>query len=170
MGATAHRDARTTPSLPAQAAALAVLLALAFGSALIGVLASPDTAGEYARLTRPDWAPTPSVFGPVWTVLYALIALSGWLVWRRGGLRGTALALFAGQLVLNALWTPLFFAAGMRGTALVDIVLLLALITATAAVFLRTSRTAALLLVPYWAWVAFATALNAAVWWLNRGA
>lgn len=170
MGATAHHDTGTGRSLAAQAAALAVLLALAFGSALLGVLASPDTAGEYARLARPDWAPPSSVFGPVWTVLYALIALSGWLVWRLGGLRGTALALFAGQLALNALWTPLFFAAGMRGTALVDIVLLLALITATAAVFSRTSRTAALLLIPYWAWVAFATALNASVWWLNRGA
>ncbi|MFD6098430.1 TspO/MBR family protein [Nocardiopsis flavescens] len=170
MGASAHQDTRTGPSVPAQAAALAVLLAAAFGSALLGVTASPDTAGEYARLARPDWAPPSAVFGPVWTVLYAAIAVSGWLVWRRGGLRGAALALFAGQLVLNALWTPLFFAAGMRGTALVDIVLLLALITATVAVFSRTSRAAALLLVPYWAWVAFATALNAAVWWLNRGA
>ncbi|MFY7070177.1 TspO/MBR family protein [Nocardiopsis changdeensis] len=170
MGTAAPRDTDPRPSVPAQAAALAVLLAAAFGSALVGVLASPDTAGEYASLTRPDWAPPSSVFGPVWTVLYAAIALAGWLVWRRGALRGTALALFAGQLVLNALWTPLFFAAGLRGTALVDIVLLLALITVTIAAFRRTSAAAALLLVPYWAWVAFATALNAAIWWLNRGA
>ena len=169
MGTTEMRGAAPGPSVPAQAAALAVLLAVAFGSALIGVLASPDTAGEYARLVRPAWAPPAFVFGPVWAVLYTAIALAGWLVWRRRALRGAALGLFAGQLLLNALWTPLFFAAGLRGAALVDIVVLLALITATAAVFRRSSPVAALLLVPYWAWVAFATALNAATWWLNRG-
>ncbi|MDT0328498.1 TspO/MBR family protein [Nocardiopsis lambiniae] len=170
MGTTAHDDtAPAAPSPLASIVALGVLLALAFGTALLGVLASPDTAGEYASLTRPGWAPPSWLFGPVWTALYAMIAFSGWLVWRRGRLRGLALALFAGQLVFNALWTPLFFGLGLRGTALVDIVVLLVTVTATITVFARASRTAALLLVPYWAWVGFATVLNAAIWWLNRG-
>jgi tryptophan-rich sensory protein len=102
----------------------------------------------------------------VWTTLYAMIAIAGWLAWRRAGF-GPALTTYAVQLGLNAIWTPLFFGAGQYGLALVDIVVLWILIGATVALFWRISRAAALLLVPYWAWVTFATALNAAIWWLN---
>ncbi len=107
----------------------------------------------------------------MWIALYVLIAVAGWLVWRRAGWRGAraALTLFAVQLVLNAAWTPLFFGAEMRAAALVDILLLLAVITAMIPAFARVSRTAAALLVPYWAWVAFASALTFAMWQLNPG-
>jgi tryptophan-rich sensory protein len=94
------------------------------------------------------------------------MAVSGWLVWRKVGW-GTEVAVFAGQLVLNAAWTPLFFGAGNYGLALVDIVVLWLAIGATIALFHRVSRPAAWLLVPYWAWVTFATALNWSIWRMN---
>jgi tryptophan-rich sensory protein len=103
----------------------------------------------------------------VWTILYAMIAVAGWLVWRRTGW-STALTAYAVQLGLNAIWTPIFFGAGQYGWALVDIVVLWFAIGATVALFWRESRLAAALLLPYWAWVTFATALNAAIWWANR--
>jgi len=124
------------------------------------------TAGEYQSLDRPSWAPPSWLFGPVWTLLYAMIAVAGWLVWRRTGWTG-ALTPYATQLVLNALWTPIFFGFGRYGLALADIVVLWFLIGATIWLFRRESRTAAALLVPYWAWVTFATALNATIWHLN---
>ena len=93
--------------------------------------------------------------------------IAGWLVWRRVGL-DRSMAPYAVQLVLNACWTPLFFAAGWYAAALVEIVVLLVAIGVTIAMFARRSRLAAVLLVPYAAWVAFATCLNAGIWWLNR--
>ncbi|WP_327008328.1 tryptophan-rich sensory protein [Dactylosporangium sp. NBC_01737] len=141
--------------------------AAAAAAALVGGLGVAGTAGEYDSLAQPSWAPPSWLFGPVWTVLYCCIAVSGWLVWRRSGWNA-ALTVFAAQLVLNAIWTPLFFGAGLRGPALVDIVALWVLIGVNIAVFWRRSRLAAGLLLPYWAWVTFATALNASVWWLNR--
>jgi benzodiazapine receptor len=135
-------------------------------AALIGVLGVAGTAAEYQGLRQPSWAPPSWLFGPVWTVLYVMIAVAGWLVWRRTGWTG-ALTLYATQLVLNALWTPIFFGFGRYGLALADIVVLWFLIGATIWLFRRESRTAAFLLVPYWAWVTFATALNAAIWHLN---
>jgi benzodiazapine receptor len=141
--------------------------AAAAAAALVGGLGVSGTAGEYDSLAQPAWAPPSWLFGPVWTVLYCCIAVSGWLVWRRSGWTA-ALTVFAVQLVLNAIWTPLFFGAGLRGPALVDIVALWALIGVNIALFWPRSRPAALLLLPYWAWVTFASALNASVWWLNR--
>src|SRR5690606_23257804 len=107
-------------------AGLAVFAAAVVAAALIGTLSSTATAQDYMRLEQPAWAPPSWVFGPVWTVLYAMIAVAGWNVWRLRGWRGArlALSLYAAQLVLNAAWTPLFFAAGLRGAALADIVLL----------------------------------------------
>jgi translocator protein len=102
----------------------------------------------------------------VWTVLYVMIAVSGWLMWRRTGWT-TALTVYAVQLVLNAVWTPIFFGFGQYGLALVDIVVLWLLIGATIWLFRPVSRLAAALLLPYWAWVTFATALNAAIWSMN---
>lgn len=146
--------------------ALALFGAAAAAAALIGGLGVAGTASEYQTLDRPDWAPPSWLFGPVWTVLYALIAVSGWLVWRRTGWT-SALTVYAVQLALNAIWTPIFFGAGRYGWALVDIVVLWLLIGLTTVIFWRISRPAALLLVPYWAWVSFATSLNAAIWALN---
>jgi tryptophan-rich sensory protein len=141
--------------------ALAVAVA-----ALIGVLGVTGTAAEYQNLDQPSWAPPSWLFGPVWTVLYAMIAVAGWLVWRRTGWT-RALTLYAAQLVLNAIWTPIFFGFGRYGLALADIIVLWVLIGATIWSFRPISRTAAWLLVPYWAWVTFATALNAAIWYAN---
>jgi translocator protein len=162
---------RHVPSTTASLLAALVFAAAVTAAALVGVLSNPGTAGDYAALQQPSWAPPSWLFGPVWTVLYAMIAVAGWLVWYRRGWRGarTELSLFAVQMVLNAAWSPLFFTAGLRGTALVDILLLLATLAVTIVLFARVSRWAAALLVPYWAWVAFATALNFSIWQLNTG-
>lgn len=125
----------------------------------------------YAGLHKPWFNPPSWVFGPVWTVLYVLMGVAAFLVWRRGtGRRAVriALGLFVLQLVLNALWTPLFFGRHRIGGALVDIVLLWPAILATIVAFGRVSSVAALCLFPYIAWVSFAVVLNASLWWLNR--
>lgn len=143
--------------------------AVCFLAAGIGSLASIRAGSFYTDLVRPDWAPPPEVFGPVWTVLYALMAVAAWLVWRQGGFRAarTALTLFLVQLVVNALWSWLFFAWQMGGAAFADIVLLWLLIVATLVAFARVRLLAAALLVPYLLWVSFASALNYTVWQLN---
>ncbi|HVL85177.1 MAG TPA: TspO/MBR family protein [Pseudonocardia sp.] len=152
----------------------AVLGLLAFAlavtvAAAVGGLAAASAAEQYASLARPSWAPPAEVFGPVWTVLYALVAVSGWLVWRRAGVTGarTALTGYGVQLVLNALWTPLFFGAGWYGVAFAELCVLLVAVVATVVLFARHSRLAAGLLVPYLLWIGFACAVNLAVWQLN---
>lgn len=150
-------------------AGLAGWIALSYATAAIGALASIDAASFYAQLRRPAWAPPAAVFGPVWTVLYGLLAIAAWRVWRRAGFAGArlALGLFVAQLAVNALWSWLFFGWRLGGPALVDILLLDVLVVATIAAFARIDRIAALLLVPYLLWITYATALNAAVWRLN---
>ncbi|MFC7527476.1 TspO/MBR family protein [Actinoplanes sp. GCM10030250] len=147
--------------------ALAGFGAAAAFAALLGGLGVAGTAGEYQSLDRPAWAPPSWLFGPVWTVLYVMIAVSGWLVWRRTGW-SPALNFYAVQLALNAVWTPIFFGFGQYGLALLDIVVLWVLIGITAWKFRPVSRVAAGLLLPYWAWVSYATALNAAIWLANQ--
>jgi|SRR5690606_6419969 len=136
-------------------------------AALLGGLAASGSSAEYAALEEPFWAPPDWLFSPVWTALYVTIAVSGWLVWRRIGL-GRPLIPFAIQLVLNAAWTPLFFGLGEYGLAAIEIIVLWFAIGATVWAFWRVHRAAAMLLLPYWAWVTFATALNVSIWWLNR--
>lgn len=138
----------------------------AFAAAAIGGLGISGTGQEYASLERPSWAPPSWLFGPVWTVLYAMIALAGWLAWRRVGW-SWPLVPYAVQLVLNAAWTPIFFGFGAYGLATVDIIAMWLAIGATVVVFWRVRRVAALLLLPYWAWVTYATALTIAIWRLN---
>jgi tryptophan-rich sensory protein len=142
-----------------------------FLAAALGARASISTADFYAGLALPAWAPPASVFGPVWTVLYALMALAAWLVWRQGGWRAAtpALVLYLLQLALNVLWSWLFFGWKQGALAFADILLLLVLIVATVVAFHRVRPTAAWLLLPYLAWVAFASALNYAVWQANPG-
>jgi tryptophan-rich sensory protein len=147
--------------------ALAVFAAAVFLAAAIGGLGVAGTAQEYASLRQPSWAPPSGVFAPVWTILYATIALAGWLAWRRVGFTGP-LWIYAGQLVLNAAWTPLFFGFGRYGLAFADITVLWVLLGATVLAFWRVRKAAALLLVPYWLWVSYAAALNLAIWLLNR--
>ncbi|MET8350136.1 MULTISPECIES: TspO/MBR family protein [unclassified Micromonospora] len=146
--------------------ALACFAAAVFVAAAIGGLGVRGTTDEYAGLRQPDWAPPSWLFGPVWTVLYALIAVAGWLVWRRVGF-GPALWAWTAQLVLNAIWTPLFFGAGQYGLAFAEIVAMWLAIGLTVALSARVSRVAAALLLPYWAWVTFAAALNLSIWRLN---
>lgn len=126
-------------------------------------------ASFYAFLAQPSWAPPAWLFGPVWSVLYVLMAIAAWLVWRERGWRGasTALTLFVVQLAVNALWTWVFFAWHRGALALLEIVVLAGLVAATILAFWRWHRLAALLLVPYLAWVGFATALTYALWRLN---
>lgn len=148
--------------------ALAGWLALCFGAATFGALFAP---GEwYAQLRKPSWNPPSWVFGPVWTALYFMMATAAWLVWRRGGFtaRARPLGLFLVQLIFNALWSWLFFGLKNPVLALVDIVLLWLAIAGTLAAFYRAYRPAGWLLIPYLAWVSFATVLNATLWWLNR--
>jgi tryptophan-rich sensory protein len=134
--------------------------------ALVGSLSAIGSSQEYAALDRPAWAPPSWLFGPAWTVLYATIAVSGWLAWRRTGV-SAVLVPYAVQLVLNAAWTPLFFGAGAYGLAALEIVLLWLAIGATVVAFRRVHAVAAWLLLPYWAWVTYAVVLNIVIWWRN---
>ncbi|MEJ1963517.1 MAG: TspO/MBR family protein [Gammaproteobacteria bacterium] len=148
---------------------LAAWLLVTFAAAAVGAVASIQAASFYLQLVRPAWAPPAGVFGPVWSVLYTLIALAAWRVWRKGGFRlqRGALALFFVQLFLNSLWSWLFFGWHRGALALADVLLLLMSILATLIAFWRVERLAGVLFVPYLAWVSFASALNFAVWQLN---
>ena len=160
---------RTTPSSVPPWLALILWIALCAATGAIGAIASVNAAEFYALLDKPTWAPPAKVFGPVWTLLYISMAVAAWLVWReRGWTRaGGALGLFVAQLALNSLWSWLFFAWHRGPLALADILALLGLIVATMAAFARVRALAAWLLVPYLAWVCFATALNYSVWQRN---
>ncbi|WP_435741953.1 TspO/MBR family protein [Nocardioides sp. SYSU DS0663] len=166
---TAHRSTLTAPpgSSTHAGLGLAAFVAAVAVAAALGAVAAGSAESTYDRLELPQFAPPSWVFGPVWTVLYGMIAIAGWLLWRQRGV-DRAVVVWAVQLVLNAAWTPLFFAAGAYALALVEILALLASVVALIALAVPRSRAAALLLVPYAAWVAFATALNASIWWLNR--
>jgi translocator protein len=147
--------------------ALAAWLIACFAPAALGWLFPP---GEwYASLNKPSWNPPNWIFGPVWTALYFMMAISVWLVWKRGGfaVQGKPLALFLVQLALNAAWTPLFFGLQWPGVAFAEIVLLWLSIAATLAAFYRVNQVAAWLLVPYLIWVSFAAVLNFTLWRLN---
>lgn len=148
---------------------LVAWLAVSFIVAAIGSAASIQAGPFYTQLIRPEWAPAPNLFGPVWTILYALMGIAAWLVWRVGGFRAarTALTLFLVQLVVNALWSWLFFGWHLGGLAFADIVLLWVLIVATLIAFWRVRPLAGALLIPYLLWVSFASALNYSVWQLN---
>lgn len=148
---------------------LAGWLLLSFAAAALGGIASAQAQSFYAQLTQPAWAPPPWVFGPVWTVLYTMMAIAAWLVWRDGGFRKNrgALSLFLVQLAANALWSWLFFAWQLGRFAFADIMLLWVLIIATIVCFWRVRALAGALLIPYLLWVSFAAALNYSLWQLN---
>jgi tryptophan-rich sensory protein len=144
---------------------LILFVALVLGGGL--VLGLVTTPGEwYAGLAKPSFNPPAWLFGPVWTVLYIVIAIAGWRVWQRDR-SGWPMRDWGAQLALNFLWTPLFFAAHQVGLALVVILLMLAAILAFIATAWRLDRVAAWLFVPYAAWVAFASLLNGSIWMLN---
>lgn len=161
------------PNISASRQVLGLLgwLLLCFAAAAIGAVASSDAGAFYGQLVRPGWAPPGWLFAPVWTVLYILMGTAAWLVWRVHGFKGAkaALTLFILQLCANALWTWLFFVWHQGALALAEIILLWFLIVATAAAFRKLNTVAAALLLPYLAWVTFATALTFATWRLNSG-
>lgn len=144
-------------------------LGVTFVAAAVGGAATVDAGTFYGQLVQPSWAPPSWLFGPVWTVLYLAMGIAAWLVWRTpvpGRVR-PALVLFLAQLVLNAMWSWLFFGWRLGGWALVDIVILWFLIVSTWIAFLRVRRAAGWLLLPYLLWVSFALVLNYSMWRLN---
>lgn len=135
------------------------------------VFTTPSVPGWYAGLVKPSFNPPNWVFAPVWTALYALMGLSAYLIYEKG--RGKdevrrALAVFAAQLLLNVLWSVVFFGAHAILGAVVVIILLGAMILASIWLFSRISKAAAYLLIPYVLWVSFATVLNISLYILNR--
>lgn len=157
-------------SRPHQALGFAAWLLLCIATSGIGALASVNARTFYADLVRPVWAPPGWVFGPVWSLLFLAMAIAAWSVWRvpqasKG--RSIALGLFVVQLVANALWSWLFFAWHLGGLAFVEVLLLWLLIAGTAIAFWRIKPAAGLLLLPYLAWVSFASVLNYTLWQLN---
>ncbi|HEV7279347.1 MAG TPA: TspO/MBR family protein [Pirellulaceae bacterium] len=159
-------------------------IALCFGAAALGSTATaPAIGGWYRTLAKPEWTPPDSVFGPVWTALYLMMAVAAWLVWRTpvranaapaesavpatSGSVAPALTLFVVQLALNVAWSWIFFGMRMPGWAAVEIVALWLAIAGTTLLFFRHSSLAGWLMTPYLAWVAFAAALNVAIWRLN---
>ena len=159
----------TQRSTLSQTAGLISWLAIVFSAAGVGAVASIEASSFYAQLVRPNWAPPASAFGPVWSVLYLLMGIAVWLVWReRSAVHlGAALKLFFIQLCANALWSWLFFAWHNGAFAFAEVSILIALILATVIVFWRISRLAAVLMLPYLVWVSFASALTWSVWQSN---
>ena len=171
----------TTPSPLSQTLGLVGWLGAVFITAAIGAAASINASSFYAQLVQPAWAPPAGAFGPVWTALFVLMGVAMWLVWRERGdpdepaargdggprRRSLAIALLIAQLCANALWSWLFFAWHQGAWAMVDVLVLLALIAATTVVFWRIRRLAGLLMLPYIAWVCLASALTWSVWQNN---
>src|SRR3989304_8924061 len=150
---------------------LAFVLVCELAGGIGSVFTTPSIPGWYEGLAKPAFNPPGWVFAPVWTILYAMMGLSAYLVYEKGPRRNEvrkALAVFAGQLLLNTLWSIVFFEAHMILGAVVVIVLLWVMILASIWLFSRISQAAAYLLVPYILWVSFATVLNISLYVLNR--
>lgn len=149
---------------------LTLFLVLAIAAAAIGAMATATGVNTwYPGLQKPAWNPPNWVFGPVWMILYGLMAVSTWRVWRTGNPRSArrTVSLYSAQLTLNALWSVLFFGLHRIGAALVDVVILFLVIGFIFARFWRSDRIAAAMWAPYVLWVGFAMALNAAIQRLN---
>ncbi len=151
-------------------AGLIVSLGVCFFVAWLGSAATtPKIADWYAGLAKPSWSPPNWLFGPVWTILYCGMAVAAWLVWRQAGF-GAAwrpLTWFGVQLVLNGLWSWIFFGLESPGWAFIELVGLWLAILVTTVEFWRRSAIAAVLLLPYLGWVTFAGLLNFTIWRLN---
>ena len=152
--------------------ALALFIVVSFVAAGLGSAATTSAITTwYPTIAKPSWNPPNGVFAPVWTTLFLLMSIAAWRAWRAAATPADAtktLALYGAQLVLNVLWSVLFFTLHRPGLALIEIVLFLALLVTLQVRFARTDRLAGLLWSPYVAWVGFATVLNGAIWWLNR--
>ena len=169
-GKLSHMNAQTSRSIRSVATVAAFVLGCQLAGILGAIFVSDAIPTWYAGLAKPFLNPPSWVFGPVWTILYAMMGIAAFLVWKQGWKKTTvrtALSLFGIQLVLNAAWSILFFGMRNPAIALVDIAMLWISIVLTIALFSKVSRPAAWMLVPYLCWVSFATYLNAAIWWLN---
>lgn len=154
---------------PKQFIGLIGWLAVCYATSAIGAIASIGARDFYAALAQPAWAPPGWLFGPVWTTLYTLMAISAWLIWRDDGLQKnkTALLLFLAQLAINAVWSWLFFAWGLGGLAFLDILVLVGLVATVMAKFAKANLIAGILLLPYLLWILFAALLNFSLWQNN---
>lgn len=155
---------------PSRGRSMTVLAAFVVTCGLVAFFGGQFTPGEwYGALEKPPWNPPSWVFGPVWTILYLMIAVSGWLVWRQAGWRPARgpLVVYAVQLALNGAWSWLFFGLHRPGLAFAEILLLWLSIVLLVVLFSRIRLLAGLLLVPYLAWVTFAALLNYSLWRLN---
>ena len=149
---------------------LAVFIVACLGAGGLGAIATtPEIEGWYKTIAKPSWNPPDWIFGPVWTTLFILMAIAAWFVWKPDGFKNAAtpLWLFAVQLILNIAWSWIFFGLHQPGWAFAEIVVLWLAIVATTAAFLRYSKIAGWLLVPYLAWVSFAAVLNFTIWRMN---
>ncbi|MGS0684821.1 TspO/MBR family protein [Nakamurella sp. GG22] len=167
---TRHHQTDVEAGTGRQWLVLVGLLAASFAVAFVGGLSSTSGVdGWYSAAEKPPWTPPNWVFGPVWTFLYTAMAVAAWLVWRRWGWQRArpALLLYAAQLVLNAMWTPLFFGAEQLWLGLAVIVALDVVLALTVVAFFRLHRLAGALMVPYLLWALYATSLNAGVAALN---
>lgn len=155
---------------------LVAFLGISYAVAALGSIATiTQVDGWYAQAAKVPWSPPNLIFGPVWTILYTLMSIAAWLVWRERARTDARrpLAIYVVQLVLNALWTPVFFALyPVIGVAALWIAVVIigamdVAVLLTMLAFWRTRRAAAVLLVPYWIWVLFATTLNVGIAVLN---
>lgn len=147
-----------------QVVALVIFILLTAAAASVGSQFRPGA--WYAELTKPSWTPPNWVFGPVWSVLYVMIAIAGWLAWRAEGV-STSVWIWLVALVANGSWTFLFFGQHQIGLALVCISILFVAIVGFIVAAWRSARVAAWLFVPYLVWVGYATSVNAGTWVLN---
>ena len=151
-------------------AGLVTFIVLCLGAGGLGAIATtPEIPTWYQDLVKPSWNPPAYLFGPVWTALFVMMAIAGWLVWKPRGFTQAAvpLTLFGSQLVLNVAWSWIFFGAHQPGWAFLEIIVLWLAILATTAAFFRSDKTAGWLMIPYLAWVSFASVLNFTIWRLN---
>lgn len=158
-------EAKTSVARPALS--LFLWVAISFSAASSAIFVKPDD--WYLQLSKPSWNPPSWLFGPVWSLLYLMMGIAAWMIWSQGGRRENRLplSLFFLQLLLNAIWSPLFFGLHRPGLALVDIALLWLVLSSTVFVFFARRKNAGRLLVPYLAWVSFAAFLNFTIWRLN---
>jgi len=166
---TSYRGRNSGPNLPA----LSFFLLLTLGAGVVGALFSPrfsaPAAHWYAALAKPDWTPPQNWFPPVWIALYVLMAIAAWIIWRERYHRGrtAAITAYCIQLLLNTLWTPVFFGLKNIDAGLFCIVALWLAVGWAMREFARVKAAAALILVPYFLWITFVAAINLAVWKLN---
>jgi len=155
---------------PVRGIGLVIFIVVCLGAGGLGAIATrPEIPTWYPELVKPLWNPPAYLFGPVWTTLFVMMAVAGWLVWKLRGFTQACipLTLFGLQLLLNVAWSWIFFGYHQPGWAFVEIILLWLAILATTVAFFRSDKTAGWLMIPYLAWVTFASVLNFTIWRLN---